>query len=132
MKKITLVLTAALFFTAYGKLYAHPPGDVRIELKDKVKVLMVEVSHGVREPEKHFVKEIEVYVNGELQTKQNYSRQYDVMTQHAMYLMLGLKKGDEVTVKAKCNLSGEITKKIVIDDKIITDNDRDIPAKGMK
>jgi hydroxyacylglutathione hydrolase len=49
-----------------GSALAHPPGDIVVEFDNGTKVLKIEVVHPVGSVDRHFVRKLQVFVNGKL------------------------------------------------------------------
>ncbi|MBN1383504.1 MAG: hypothetical protein JW983_01310 [Elusimicrobia bacterium] len=108
MKKF-LVLMLGLFFLT-GQVYAHPPSDLKIEYDINTKILSVEIIHNVKNPERHFVRDIKVYLNGKIIVTQFFKSQGDKKIQKCIYTVIDAKPGDEIKIEAECNFVGKKNK----------------------
>lgn len=113
MKKLlflALTLSALLWLTAAGAGLAHPPSDIQVKYQAKTQLLNITVFHNVKDPKTHYIKEIEVILNGEKIIVQNFSQQSGAQTQLAVYQLYGVKPGDKVSVEAECSKFGVLSK----------------------
>ncbi|MCU0276137.1 MAG: hypothetical protein MUF02_04665 [Acidobacteria bacterium] len=90
-------------------LVAHPPKSIELGYDAQTGALSVNVLHKVSDPEKHFIRRIEVRSGKELLAEKNYERQESASGQKEMFLFVDkpLASGTAVTVTAFCNLSGK-------------------------
>ncbi|MFA6583843.1 MAG: hypothetical protein WCS77_06055 [Elusimicrobiaceae bacterium] len=109
MKKL---IAATLLACCAGAVYAHPPA--KIEAKFSGDQLDITITHNVKDAAKHFIDDIIVKFNGQELAVQKCLRQTDNDTQLAVYRIAGLKKGDKLSVTAKCNKSGEKTVEVSV------------------
>lgn len=115
--KRTLVLMLGLIASA-AEVYAHPPSDFKIGYDAGTKILSVEVIHKVKDSAKHFIDDINVYLNNKIAVKQVFKSQTDKEMQKVIYMVIDAAPGDEIKVKADCNFvgSGEKVLKISKED----------------
>jgi desulfoferrodoxin (superoxide reductase-like protein) len=108
-----------LIFTVFvaGVFFGHPPSDIMLKYKPAVGaikgVLSVDVKHAilstaVKDPKKHFIKEIVLLVNGKEIEKKDFTKQETVTGQTAKF-KVDLKPGDIATVSATCSIKGTKT-----------------------
>jgi len=91
--------------------FAHPPQKIDITQRDKV--ISVTVTHNVKDPATHYIKLIEVEVNGKKIINQEFSLQTGNV-QKVTYLIPDLKNGDTLEVDADCNQFGDLKQQIQI------------------
>ncbi|MDP8216247.1 MAG: hypothetical protein P9L98_02855 [Candidatus Kaelpia imicola] len=90
---------------------AHSPE--RVEIKFVGSLLKIKVYHSVGNTNMHYVKYINVYVNGKWVAKQRFfSQQYDSY-QEAVFNIPDLKAKDVLLVIAHCSRKGRIDKSII-------------------
>jgi hypothetical protein len=115
-----LIIFFAIFTVA--SLYSHPPSGAKFKYDDTsdtgTGILSVTVKHDVKksrvnDPEKHFVKEVILSVNGNKVEKQTFSKQDSSDGLQVIFKVI-LKYGDRITIKASCNLGGKKTVNFVI------------------
>ena len=90
---------------------SHPPTKIATKV-DGVAVDIV-VTHPVSDPRAHYVKTIDVKVNGKTTVEQNYSLQAGDV-QHAVYLIPSLREGDRVNIAAHCSQKGMLIQDITM------------------
>jgi hypothetical protein len=106
-----LVLACALVACATA-VYAHPPSDIAITFDPATKMLKAVITHNVSNPENHYIKKVDVGLNGKEILTQAISRQDNNTTQTAAYLIPDAKAGDTISVEAYCSISGKLEKEI--------------------
>ena len=114
MKK-TLVLALFCFFAlALKSAYAHPPQDITITFDAASKTLKAVIIHNVSNPLSHFIKKVDISLNGKEIIEHQISRQDNFNTQAVSYLIPDAKTADVVSVEAYCSISGKLKKEITI------------------
>lgn len=93
---------------------AHPPSDVLMKFDQKSKLLTITTPHTVMNAQRHFIDEIDVKVNGKTVVTQSFSSQKDAKEQAVRYILIDAKPGDTITVRAVCNMGGELSKDLVM------------------
>lgn len=113
MKKILLLLIG--LFTATTIVYAHPPRDIKITFDNKTKILHAVIFHNVSNPLNHYIREVDVALNGTDIIKKYYSRQDNNSTQTVDYVITdAINDGDRLSVEGHCSISGELKKEITV------------------
>lgn len=110
MKKFGLLLV--LFFGFTQAAYAHPPSDIKITFDAKTKILQAVIVHGVSNPLSHYIKKVDVGLNGKEIIELNFSRQDNNDSQAVTYFIPDAKDGDILSVEAYCSISGKLQKEI--------------------
>jgi hypothetical protein len=111
MRKI--MFFAVLFLTALGmNAYAHPPSDIQITFDPATKMLEAVIMHDVKDPTKHFIKKVDVGLNGQEIIGHAISREDNNVSQTVKYLIPDAKAGDVLSVEGYCNLSGKLEKEL--------------------
>ncbi len=108
MKKVVLLVCAAAFalLALQAGGWAHPPKKIDLAYRADSGELVVTVSHGVRNPDKHYIERVLVYVDGAKTMEQSFEEQTSGQT-HSVTLEVGsLASGSEVRVEATCNIFG--------------------------
>jgi hypothetical protein len=111
MKKFVLSLVFVLIFSANA--FCHNPSDINVKIKDGGIDLVV--SHSVSDPTTHYVKRIEVKLNGEKAAEKDFTSQTDDMTQKTGFDIPSLKKGDVLEITAYCSRYGEAKKSVTVE-----------------
>jgi hypothetical protein len=94
---------------------ANPPSDIKLVFDKQMKMLTVTVLHNItRFPQGHYIKEIDVTVNGKPMVMQYFASQTDKTQQQAMYTLIDAKAGSTISVKAICSLKGDMTKTLKV------------------
>jgi len=113
MLKIFLVLLINVFFIVQPG-YAHPPSKIDAAYSPETKILSVVVTHPVNDRRKHFIKRVDVSLNGEQIEKKEFKTQTDNATQMVSFTIAGARSDDVITVEAQCNISGKLTETIEV------------------
>jgi len=118
-----LILIALLGVVALctGAALAHPPADIKLTLDAASHVLTVTAMHQSQDTSKHYVSEIDVWLNDNLIVIQKFTGQTDAATQIASYVINAAKTGDTIRVNAVCSIRGT---------KMVESKVDDIPASG--
>jgi hypothetical protein len=77
-------------------------------------LLAVQITHRVGNPSSHYVEEVSVFINGNLEIQEDYSEQ-DAGNGGSYEYDLNAGNGDSIRVKAVCNRFGNITETIQIE-----------------
>ncbi len=112
MKKTLLFLAFTLVFCL--KAYAHPPSDIKITFDPKTKILQAVIIHDVSNPAGHYIKKVDVAINGKEIIEHKISRQDNNHEQTVTYLIPDAKIGDTISVEGYCSISGKLIKEIKI------------------
>jgi len=104
----------ALFFVfaLYAFSYAHPPSDIDISYNPVTRMLTAVITHNVNDPQSHYIKKVDIGLNGQEIIEQNISRQDNDITQTISYRISDAKPGDILSVEAYCSISGTLKKEI--------------------
>jgi len=114
MRKIAIFIFLALFIAASSIAYAHPPSDIIITYNAATKMLHAVIKHNVSNPANHFIKKVDVGLNGKGIIEHVISRQDSNSTQTVSYLIPEAKAGDRLSVEAYCSISGKLEKEIKV------------------
>jgi len=112
MKKIVLLIGLFLLFALNAVVYAHPPSDIKITFDHKTKMLTAVIIHDVSNPSKHYIKEVDVVLNGKEIIQQSISRQDNFDSQTVSYFIPDAKVGDVFSVEGYCSISGKLEKQL--------------------
>ena len=94
--------------------YAHPPSDIIITFDAKTKILNAVIIHNVSNPEKHFIKKVDIALNRQEIIEHKISRQDNNVSQTVSYLIPDAKTGNILSVEAHCSISGKLKKEIKV------------------
>jgi desulfoferrodoxin (superoxide reductase-like protein) len=103
-----------LFLSIYSIALAHPPQDIIINFDSESNMLQAIIVHNVSNPTEHFIKKVDIGLNGEEIIEHKISRQDNNETQIVYYLIPDAKPGDTISVEAYCSISGTLKKEIEV------------------
>ena len=106
-----LMLCAVIMLFVFSSVFAHSPKSIDIIVAGKN--ISVSISHPVSNPQKHYVKKVEVILNNQKIIEQTFSVQ-EGNSQEVIYHIPSLKISDTITVKAFCNAGGSQRKTIIV------------------
>ena len=118
MKKLLV-----LFFIVFSMqvFFAHSPTDIVITYDNASDSLHVVVKHSItnssiKDPTKHYIKTVELKINGKLFKTNTFMSQPTLDEQVTDFNMLPLNdnKNNKITIKATCNIIGSKTKNFTI------------------
>jgi len=112
MKKIVILSGFFVFFVWSAVAYAHPPSDIKITFDPKTKILGAVIIHGVSNPAAHYIKKVDVFLNGKEIIQQEISRQDNFNSQTVSYFIPDAKAGDVFSVEGYCSISGKLEKQL--------------------
>jgi uncharacterized membrane protein YozB (DUF420 family) len=101
---------------------AHPPEEMTIIYNDRLDVLTVSINHDVKDRTTHFVNKIEVWIGNSQALERTYTEQ--PRDNYNERFTLRAEEGDEVTVKACCNIEGCTERTMTIGSGITAEGDR--------
>jgi hypothetical protein len=114
MKKIAFFLVFLTFFMTASIAYAHPPSDIKITFEPKTKILQAVIVHNTSNPLSHYIKKVDVGLNGKGIIEHQISREDNNETQTVRYLIPDVKNSDILSVEAYCSISGKLKKEITV------------------
>ncbi|MBI4845616.1 MAG: hypothetical protein HY810_03965 [Candidatus Omnitrophica bacterium] len=110
------VLIAFLLFLSGSSIaYAHPPSDIKITFDPEKKLITAEALHETSDPLRHYIKKVEIKLNGKEIIKQKISQQDNESSQTVFYIIPDAKGADVISVDASCRMTGKLKKKIKIE-----------------
>ncbi len=115
MKRLTVFILFCFFVSFSPLAYAHPPSDIVISYNPETKIVDAVINHPVAIPENHFIKKIDVGLNGKEIIEHQISRQDNNATQTVAYLIPDAKIGDTISIEAYCSISGKLEKEIRVE-----------------
>lgn len=114
MRKISILLVICFWLGLYSFAFAHPPQDITISFEPTSKILKAVITHNVSNPESHFIKKVDIVLNGQEIIEHKISRQDNPNTQIVIYLIPDAKLSDTISVEAYCSISGKLKKEIKV------------------
>ncbi len=107
MKEI--ILATLIVFAALPAL-THPPESIHMNFEPESSIAVIEIEHSVRDVSAHYIKEVNISLNGEEILTQSFSRQSAPSSQQAVYYLHEVSEGDNIEVLASCSLSGSLNR----------------------
>lgn len=117
MKKVIALIITGLFIAVSSTVYAHPPLDIVITYNTITKTLQAVIVHQVDNPKAHFIKKVDVALNGQKIIEHKISKQDNSASQAVLYLIPDAKDGDLISVEAYCSVSGQLKRQIKVTSK---------------
>jgi len=114
MKKVTAFLIIFIFFLTISTVYAHPPSDIKITFDPNTKMLQAVIIHNTSNPLNHYIKKVDVGLNGNEIIEHTISREDNNESQTVKYLIPDAKDGDIISVEGYCSISGKLKKEIKV------------------
>lgn len=114
MKRIVAFLIVFVFAAAISTAYAHPPSDITITFDAKTKILQAVIMHNTSNPASHYIKKVDVGLNGKEIIEHTVSKQDNNESQTIIYLIPDVKDGDVISVEAYCSISGKLQREITV------------------
>lgn len=115
MIKAGIFIIIFFLIAIFSLAYAHPPSDITITYDTATKILYAVIVHPVNNPEKHFIKKVDIWLNGQEIIEHKISKQDGNTTQIISYLIPDAKAGDSISVEAYCSISGRLKKEIAVE-----------------
>lgn len=114
-KRMFLAVVLLLSFLALANEgAAHPPSSIDLRYEPAGRLLVVEFKHLVQDGQSHFIKEVQVQVNGKAFARVELYAQAGKDSGQVSLALPDVKQGDLVSVKATCNKFGEMKKDLRI------------------
>ncbi len=110
MKKLMFlfILTVAMTLTA------HAPSDMTLTYEPETNLLTVEIDHGVRDTDRHYIDNVKLTNEGKEVIIHNISRQENEKGITLIYRIPDIAAGSVLSVTATCNRIGRMTRSIEI------------------
>jgi hypothetical protein len=115
MKKRTILLP--VFLGLIFPLLAHPPSEIDVVYDPVTQLLSLDIIHPTPDVKNHHIKEVQILINGEWYTKQEFSVQTESRKHQTVVLLTTAKPGDTVDIIAVCNVFGKKQVSTVIPEK---------------
>lgn len=113
VKKIAF-LAVCLLAAAVSTVYAHPPSDITVTFGPGTKLLKAVITHNVNNPQSHYIKKVDISLNGKEIIAQQISGQDNNNNQTVIYYIPDAEAGDSLSVEAYCSISGKLKKEIIV------------------
>ncbi len=105
-----LFLTLSCLFV--GNVYGHPPKDIIIQFDNTTKILKCKIIHQTKDPKKHYIDDVKVFLNNKVIIKQEFKQQTTNEEQEVIYAVVDANVNDKISVGADCNMFGSLKKEI--------------------
>lgn len=112
---LLFVFVCFLLFSIPVVSMAHPPSGITVNYDGETGILEVVASHGVGDPDTHFIEEFRVFVNGDMMFTLESRMQTSSSEGKALFLIPWLEGGEEVRIEVKCNKAGTLKKVFLIE-----------------
>jgi len=107
MKKIFGTIIAVIILVSASCAMAHSPGNLIAKYDSDTSLLWIKAPHPVANPNRHYIEEYKIYINGDKYAELELKNQKDKTGSEAVFYIPGLVKGDTVKIEAKCSQSGK-------------------------
>lgn len=114
--KVSLLVTVillAMTFLLSTPASAHRPKSVDLKYEPGTQTLSITIIHSVKNPDKHYIEEISISVNGKKVSEHEYKNQADKKSFTVEY-NVAAKDGDTIKVKASCSYIGSKSAKLIL------------------
>lgn len=91
--------------------FSHPPSKIDASFDGTTKMLKAVIYHDVKDVKKHFIKKVDVSLNGKEIVTQQISRQDNKDTQTVLYLIPDADPDASIEVEAYCSIAGKLSVK---------------------
>ncbi len=114
IKKNALLLIGIL--SAISQItYAHSPNAIKTNYDSSNRTLKIVVTHPVNKIHRHFIKKIEILDDEEIIEDKKFKVQSNKIKHIARFVLPNIKSDRKITIKAYCNIHGELSKEIRIE-----------------
>ncbi|MDT8283914.1 MAG: hypothetical protein RQ767_00160 [Thermovirgaceae bacterium] len=110
---IMAVALAAILATA-NMGFSHPPTSIELEYSADDGVLSILIAHPVGDVSTHFIKKVDVKVDGRVAADLFYIGQIEKSGEKVSVTIGNFKPGTDVSVIAECNKFGMIEKNLLL------------------
>jgi desulfoferrodoxin (superoxide reductase-like protein) len=114
MKQAFFAVMAIIPVFYFSEVYGHPPTDIKVSYDPATMTVNAVITHPVADPATHFIKKVDVSLNGKEVISQEIGRQDDSETQTVIYRLPDVKEGDAIEVEAYCNIAGVLKTEIKV------------------
>lgn len=112
MRVISLMV--CFIFIFYAAAFAHPPQEITITYDPATRVLKAVIKHNVSNTANHYIKKVDIALNGTEIIEHRISKQDNPESQTVTYLIPDARAGDRLSVEAYCSITGKLEKEIEI------------------
>lgn len=111
-----LILAAAILavFLAASAGFSHPPATLDLAYSAEDGVLTISIAHSVGNVSTHYIKSVNVTVDGRKAADLYYVSQSEKNGEKIVVTIGLLEKGSKISVIAECNKFGKLDKELVL------------------
>jgi hypothetical protein len=113
MKKVIVSLLGFLFLIAPAA-FAHPPTNIVINFDQTTQQLTAVVTHPVTDVTRHYIKKVDIAVNGKEITTLKFTQQDNTTTQPVSYQMKDIRPGDVIEIEGYCSIQGKLAREMKV------------------
>ena len=106
---------------------AHSPSNMSLSYDSTTKMLQVDITHFVSNPNTHYVNTVEVKINDVIEIDQDYTNQSGSSFTYT-YVNIEAVQSDIIEVTARCNQGGSITEQLTVSSDEVTEESTDDSA----
>lgn len=114
MKEITLFIFVLIILSAQEG-WAHPPTDISLKYDKTKKMVTATIIHPVKDVTTHYLKKVDLSVNGKEVMTKKFTRQENSVSQSVSFQLTDIRSGDEIGVEGYCNLSGKLERELKVE-----------------
>jgi len=114
MKSLKFFVGLFIFIACATSAYANPPRSIDIKYDQATKTVAAIINHPVINPEKHYIKKVDIGLNGKEIKELTFQRQETRASQTITYVIPEAKAGDVISVEGYCSLIGKSEEKLKI------------------
>jgi hypothetical protein len=92
---------------------AHAPSSLQLSYEIATETLTVEIFHSVSDNTTHYINKVEIWKNNMLNQTHDYASQ-PTLNQFSYTYDINASAGDELKVKATCNIFDDLTRTLVV------------------
>lgn len=124
-----VVFFLSLFFAMALPVSAHPPQNIELSYDLKAHALNVAMDHISDDKRAHYIRKIDVYINGE-ETKTEHNRLQVDPVKFEMHIDVEAKAGDVIMIKAYCREGGTAEASLTVENPEMKEKEKmSMPAK---
>ena len=116
MKRTTLLCSVTIIFAfSTALILAHAPSEMTLSYTNESALLTIVVSHQVRSTDNHYIDRVLVSIDGVERIVHSLSSQETDNQSTFVYRLPDLTPGNIITVNARCNRVGNMTRTLSVD-----------------
>jgi len=112
MKNMSRLVMMIGFVFVTSLAYAHPASEVVLTLDAGTKELSVNITHQVSNPERHYIDQVNIMVNGKAVINEVLTKQTTAAGETLKFPLPDVNSGDIINVDTHCNKGGNLANEI--------------------